>query len=341
MDYKSLSAELSKNIISDAYLFVVEDEYIANSYVRLFRTKLTGDTPELNYSVFDTKKLDPVAISETLEALPFMAEKRVVLIKANEIRADDPLARCLIKYLENPSPYTALIVYTKSIKASTKLYKIFESNYKIVEFKRLSPRETEDWVRNTFAKHGMKIRNDAVRYFLNATDYNSRESNIDLGSLAGEINKVAIAYPGRKDITLEMIKNVISVNVSDDMFKYCDCLVTKNLGGAFIQLDRLLYGKVSTQLILSRVHSTMRDRASYLYLTHFGKSRNEILAEYKVAPYTLKKITELKGLSEYEALDAIRIVYETDRAIKSGQMRDKAALYTMTERICHIDNDRY
>ena len=142
MNYRQLQAELNKNVITGAYLFVNTDAYIADSYVKLIKQRLiSGELASMNYGVIDAKKISAAMLKEALEAMPVMSDKRLLIIKDDSYAAiaqNSALSDIMCSYLNDQNPSMTVIMKNPKPDKRTKLFKAFSENEKVVEFEKLS-----------------------------------------------------------------------------------------------------------------------------------------------------------------------------------------------------------
>jgi DNA polymerase-3 subunit delta len=213
MDSKLLNRELAQNILTTVYLFVAEDEYIAQSYLQLIKERFIVSFPELNITEFEDKNIRASDVLAACTMLPIMAEKRLVVVKEQTFKNKET-AEGLVKYMQHPSPNTVLILYCGQVDKRTSVYKTAQKTGKIVEFSKLNHSELLQWIRTDVAKNKTEIDADAVEYLIKQSGYLNRESKIDLGYCRNELDKLILYDPKAKKISLETVQKVVSVEAN-------------------------------------------------------------------------------------------------------------------------------
>ncbi len=337
MNYRQLQRELNNRIIAPAYLFVSEDKYIADSYIRLIKQRVvSGQLEEVNTNTFSNKLISASDVKNALESLPIMNERRFVLVELDDISAEASLCNMLVKYLEDTCETSVMIVSTKKCDKRTKIYKAFASNAKIVVFEKLKDKELYEWIEGAFLKRGRKISKEAIEYMIDAVDYNAREGAADLGYFENEIQKIIAFVPEANQISIEDAKKTVSVNITKDIFKYTECVLTGRLSEAFVRMGELTNSKVPIQMILASLNKTLKMNAIFKYLANNGYSEAQIISRTKAHPYSVK-VALSKYLMDYNSsLSAIKALSDTDVSIKRGIIEPNTAIVLLTEKICSL-----
>src|SRR5690554_1886490 len=82
MDYRKLFKEISAGNWQGVYLFFGEEEYIKNQALeQAIKALVDPSFKDLNYVQLDGGQIDLDTIINACETLPFMAERRVVVLK--------------------------------------------------------------------------------------------------------------------------------------------------------------------------------------------------------------------------------------------------------------------
>ena len=342
MDYKALQVQLNNGVVTGAYLFVYSDDYIASGYVRLIRDMVTrGEFASMNRRVFEDKKVDADALREALYAMPVMGSARFVLVRCDSLSAlsgNPGVGEVISDYISSLAGTQAncvLIVLTPKADKRLSLYKAFASGAKVVEFPKLADRELTAWVNNRVAKEKSKITPKAVSLLLSYCDYNGRDSQIDLGYVKNEIDKL-VSFAGTKTIDEEMIASVCSENVSSDIFKYTDSLLSGDFREACKAMWRLSFNKVPMQLIIYNTARVMQNNALWRNATDRGESEAKIASRYGANPYVVKKTLEKSRMSASDSLKAISEIAGIDMQLKTSAVKDQDAFMIMTKKLCSL-----
>lgn len=106
--------------MSNNYLVIGEDGYIKEKEISALRDKfLSREELQLNYSCYDPNNIED--ISDSLTTLPFLSEKRVVLIKDAHGLSERSL-KAIISYLDAPLASSVMILSSASSLKKNKHY---------------------------------------------------------------------------------------------------------------------------------------------------------------------------------------------------------------------------
>ena len=140
MNYNDFISLINSDKLKPVYLFLGEEEYLMNKALARLKNKYINDSLEaLNYIVIDSKESDFDDIINACETLPFMAEKKIVIIrdisKILENAAED-LAKKIALYVEKLEDYLCLIIMDRSnnLKKTSSIYRRIKKLDGVVDF---------------------------------------------------------------------------------------------------------------------------------------------------------------------------------------------------------------
>lgn len=102
------------------------------------------------------------AIIGEAQTLPFLAERRVILVRNAEKYAESAGA-ALIDYLESPSDFTILVLIAGKVDKRTKFYRTCEKAGVVVECPALETRALQSWVRTEATARGKTLDLEAAK----------------------------------------------------------------------------------------------------------------------------------------------------------------------------------
>lgn len=114
------------------------------------------------YGSFHADETRAEAIVGEAQTLPFLAERRVILVRGAEKYAEAAGA-ALVEYLENPSDFTVLLLIAGKVDKRTKFYKACEKSGVVVECPMLDERSMHAWVRSEVKARGKSLDAEAVK----------------------------------------------------------------------------------------------------------------------------------------------------------------------------------
>jgi len=277
-------------------------------------------------------KADPaeVTISQVLDelrTLPFLTDKRVVLVKGADkfISANRPV---LQKYFDNPSPTGILVVTVNKWDARTKLAK------KLPAIGRL--------IKVTQPKRG-QLPQRLMQYSRDAYGKNlGRDASFLLVELAGEslprlyseVDKLALLADNEKSITSTHVEALVGHNRLFNAFNVIDACLAGNCGQAVARLRRMFAEDRSTEFT-----------AVGAFAFHFRRMFNaKALLEKGIAPGQVAKqlgiwhnsdgfFSQVRRMSLKKIGGFLQGLGEMDYAIKTGRTKAQVAIERLVLRL--------
>src|SRR3989304_8019911 len=142
MNYSELIKNIEKGKIEPLYLFYGEEGFLIDEAVKkIVSVIVEPSNRDFNLEFLRGGETSCEEIISKAQTLPFMGEKRVVIVKdIDEIKASG--AERLMEYCSNPSPSTCLIFTANKIDGRNKLHTTLSKNGITVQFNRLTKRDT-------------------------------------------------------------------------------------------------------------------------------------------------------------------------------------------------------
>src|SRR3989338_1823550 len=98
------------NLKPSVFLFIGDDNYSKEEAVKTLSSSLkAADSNELDYKVFYGGKIDVMEALEHVKTVPFLSEKRLIVIKEFEKLSREDKDR-ISEYIKNPSKSTCLVL---------------------------------------------------------------------------------------------------------------------------------------------------------------------------------------------------------------------------------------
>lgn len=323
----ALWKRLAQGQIDPCYFFFGEETYLIQEYTTSLMAQILGTGPrDFNCDVFnvdnDTLE-DALSIARTL---PMMATHRVVVLhRLHQLRkADWPQ---LERYLEQPSASTALIC-SSSVNDPKKCPPGLWQRAVSVECHRLEGAKLHDWVSHTVAERGYRIAPAALQVLLH-------EQQPDLQILQQEIDKLCTYVGETPEITLDDVQDVTPTSRLQSIFALSDALGTRQVGPAFVVVERLLNQGEPPLLILSMMVRHVRLLWSVKQET---QQHHDAPHMAKTLGLPLAVCRQLVSQSRQFSLEHLRQLYsaalEADLTFKTSNKPPRAILEELILRVC-------
>lgn len=317
------------------YVFHGTDEFTRSETIADFKRRLgPPDTVDLNTTVLGEKGLALPQLRHACDTVPFLAEKRLVIVEGLLTRLapqkDRQLSGAHKEYL------AGLTEYLPQLPASTRLVFVEEKalprNHPIVELaqreesgyvKRFDPpgaKSLPRWIEERARKHGGEIGPQAARELAALV-------GADLRLLDQEIAKLVTYTGAERAITKADLDAVVPYAQAAVVFDLVDALGRRDGRTAAQTLHRLLDAGEHPLGLLAMIVRQFRLLIQVKELKAGGASPQDIAKALKLHPFPARKLhaqaTHFTG-AQMEAVH--RHLLDTDVAIKSGEIEAEVAL---------------
>jgi DNA polymerase-3 subunit delta len=335
--YSQFVKQLSTKNISPVYFFAGEETFLLDECLKRTVQKINTDT--LNKEVFQAPDLDAKAVLTAAQTLPFLGDKRVVILKmANKLKNDD--FKLISTLIEKPVETSCLIILfndkIKDLKAKRKdLINLCLDSKKTVcvDCKKIYENEAINFVKEEFLSRKKQISFDLCRQIV-------QDTGTDLLSLSNEIDKICI-YLGEKNktVTEEDFIKISGFTKEINIYMFTAEIENKNLKKALFILNKMLQTGEKAVPILSAISTTVRrllTAKSLLEEKHY--SQTEVMDYIRIPAFFDFRKKYLAGLAKYKLLhlkQCLENILKTDIAIKTqGQVDEAFVLQKLVMFIC-------
>lgn len=314
--YEQLKTELKQKSLARCYVLYGEEDYLRRFYLEQIKKQLLDDlTADFNFHRLTPENFDLQMLSSSVEALPMMAERSVVLVEDVDLfELPEAEREGVTAILSDLPDYCCLLLsYTdfKPDKRKKKLWEALEKNAVLVEFHYQSETDLRAWIVRHFRAAGKQIAPELCNYLL-------QQCGLSMTRLHGEIQKIC-AFSGAEAIVRADIDLVVEPTLDAVVFQLSDALAQRDFDRALERLSVLQKMQTEAISIVAAVGAQMRRLYVAKILQSEGKSASELAALCGIAPYAAgKTMTQARRLSERFCRRAVLLCCETDYAIKTS-----------------------
>lgn len=303
----------------NVFLFYGIEKYLLDRKVENAKSTITY--PEMNMTIFDSVFSEDDVIS-ACEQLPFMSEKRLVIVKGN-FKSFEFIGEYVITGFPDT---TLLILISDNVDKRTKLFKNIGNCGKSVEFKKLSELEAKKLIIHELNSRNACIEEDALSLFLSRTAYLTND-NVNLYDLVGYIDKLA-NYTTFIDSNI--VNKVVLECPEDNIFKLSELIANNNTQEAFSYLRGLLDIGNNVLHLMSLITRHFR----ILYKLNIADT-----SRLDLNPYVLNQMKRQKGFfNEDTLLNILSACVLHQKYIKTGLMKDVTAIENLLATISTLIN---
>ena len=263
-----LDKQFQINRFSRFHLLCGKEVYLVNLYASAMKGRLTNEGDDMNCLVLSGEEADIESIAEFGMLAPFMAERRLVVVKESgwftrtsgkeEISSFQESGDRLIELLGNLPDTTWVIFAERDYNPKNARFRFFSGNLKVkfhkpsakeilvTEFQKKQGSELIEWIAGYVARFGKRISKKAAHMLP------ARIGN-DLYQLSSELDKL-LGYVGdREGITENDIEAVCGGVVTTQVYEMVDAASNGNSKKAMALYRDLIYNKESTDKIMSNL----------------------------------------------------------------------------------------
>ncbi|MBB6624280.1 DNA polymerase III subunit delta [Clostridium gasigenes] len=334
INIENLENEIKKGVIDNSYIFCGLDEQLIKEGIELIKSKVVEPGFEdLNYIKLDGSTTTFDEIMNACETIPFMGEKKVVLVyRANFLKdktdsTDKKTYGEMSTYLKDMPSYTVLIMYylfndkRETPKKNRKLITLGK-NCKIVHSEKLKKDKYYKKVEEVFKNQGKEIGKNELRYFSEKV-----QNNFDI--IKREVDKL-INYTYGREIQKNDIDKLIPNKSEDDIFDLVDFIAQKKIENAIDLMDELLFKADQHMLIIVSIENHFKRLYEVKVLMLNGKKLDQIVSYLKLHPYVCEKtMAQCNRFSIKQLQQLMKICLETERKIKSSSIDKQTEMELM------------
>jgi DNA polymerase-3 subunit delta len=322
---------------SSIYLIVGNDEYRKDKKVdSIINSILSKENKELNLDTIDCAEVEKFDFDSKVRIVPFLAEKRVVVIK-NVEKLEDTLKKRLLTYINNPSDLTCLILQStlnitkEGFKKNAFLQSIGEKA-ETFEFYKLYENQLRVEIKEKFRKFNKDIAEEVIDVLIDRVNNNLRE-------LDTEIEKIMLYAEDKKSIELEDVQYLItSLNVKD-VYDLLNAIGDRDLVKSIEILSNIFYysnyppDKTAVYLI-TFLYNYFKKIWTVKFLIKEGYSEDEISNKINMRIFFLRRLIKQADNFSDELLKLIfSELAKSDIYIKTNKIRH---LHLIIERLFYM-----
>jgi len=309
---QQLEASLRQGKLAPLYLLVGSETYLRDEAARnLTDAALSGTLlREFNESSFSLLTDSPMAAVAAAEQLPMMSERRVIRIRdfAKLREADEEI---ISRYLDRPADSTVVIFMADDLDKRKKLTKALLANCAVVEFPAVKDAEAKAWARMRLKE----LKTTADDRVLSEV---VRLVGTNLQTLSSELDKLAAAAIETRQITLELVDQLIDRSRELSNFDLGDQLVAGDRRRALETLHRLLEDDVQPVMLLGLIASNYHRLALAKELLKRG-ARDEVSRLVYGPPAKRDAfMNTLQRSDDAKIARGLQLIAAADLAIKSS-----------------------
>lgn len=289
------------------------------------KTLIGNHTNEIDVNIYDMTESPIERALEDAETLPFLSDKRIVIIKnpyfltsekklASQSDVEHDLKK-LEQYLEHPSPYATVIFEApyEKLDERKKIVQLLKKTAQVFEANPLQDKDVYAWIHNESRKLKIEMDDNAVKHLY-------RLVGKDLKTLKNELEKLSLYVGENGRVTEETLDLLVSRSLEDNVFVLVDHVVNKRMNEAFQTLRDLFEQKEEPIKIVALLARQFRIIAQVHALKKKGCTTKQMATYLKLPLFVVQKtLQQANQFSQAECHRMIQNLAEADYFMKTGK----------------------
>ncbi len=323
------------------YIFHGDDDFQRAEQIKALRAGM-GDPQfaELNTTTLDGRALSLGELRHHADAIPFLSDKRLVLVEGMLARFDPrrkasdegedgeeelnpELKQQLLEYLPNVPPTTQLVfVESKKLAANNAALKFAEKDKKHAQVKLFAAPPADqlsDWVIDRIEQKGGAIDFSAANDLALAI-------GSDLRALDNEIEKL-IVFKNGEPIRRDDVRMLVASAQESNIFELVDALGQKKTQRALELLHEQLRHNANEFYLLTMITRQYRLLLQVRDLSTRGMQTDVIQKQLGLHPFVTRKIADqARNYSVAQLEGVMNKLLEVDVSLKTSRLEPTLAL---------------
>ncbi len=327
------------------YIFYGPDNYSLHRELDTIKKSVGSDAAAgSNVIEVDGDKMSPADLKIACETIPFLADKRLVIISGLLARFESKQKQATVKKstkkndqakdwqqitdcLNNIPETTILVLIDNEVSARNTLLKEISAKAVIKPFPLLKKSDLTGWIQKRVTQSGGKISTEAITLM-------AKLVGNDLWAMSNEIDKLVLYTNGRfieeKDVTA-----IVSHAQETSVFTMVDAILENRTGFAEELMEQLMERGATPTYLLWMLHRQVRFIVLVKELIEQKKNKFDIQSKLGLSDYPLQKTLEQ---ADKYSMPRLKVFYdkllETDIAIKTGKYDGELAMNILVVEIC-------
>lgn len=309
------------------FLYGPEDYLIEEEIQKMLNQALSAKERGLNLHLFSGEEHCAQEILQTAQTLPMFSPYRFILIREAD-RFDEEQVETLLGYIQNPSPFTWLVMCGQTLGPWKRYQREIEKRGKVIEFPRLKGRGLVSWVRKRMEEKGKIISEEAAGYLVEVVG----DHLLDLDN---GLEKIFLSVGEKKRIELSDVEEITSEVKISTIYDLTDAIGQQDLRKALTILQKALESKAipfkkeepvpkrkddPIPLLLSMMSKQYWNMWRVKEMASGKKALEEIAKALRMQAWNVKKLLDQgRSFSVKSLREGILKCHQTDLALKSGR----------------------
>lgn len=313
-----INEDIKNNSFRQMYLLYGEEAYLRKQYKDKLKAALGTDGDTMNCHYYEGKGIAVGEIIDLAETMPFLAERRVIILENTELFKHG--GEALAEYLAAPAATAFFVFVETQIDKRSKLYKTVQSNGVVAEFSEQDENTLKKWILGMIKRENKNISGNALNAFLEKT-------GTDMENIYKELEKLFCYCLDKEAITEEDIEEICTRRVSNQIFDMVNAIADKKQSLALSLYYDLLALREAPMRILFLIGRQFNILLMVKDMKKRGYDNKTIASKAGIPPFAVGKYAAQASKFKTEDLrGAVAACVEADEAVKTGRMNDRMSV---------------
>ncbi|GGH84907.1 DNA polymerase-3 subunit delta [Pullulanibacillus pueri] len=321
------------------FIYGTEEYLIETIQKRIISLAITHEDQAFDMSKYNMEE-QPVEVAiEDANTLPFMAEKRVVIIENAFFLTGDTKKRKvehdmdrLAEYVQSPSPDTVLIIIApyEKLDRRKKIVKSLEKQAEVFEFTSINDSMLYQILSDEAAQNGTEYTRQGHERLLEVSGTNA-------SILVNEVKKMTLYAAGEQVIDRELVDRLAARTLESDVFQMVDKIMNRKPEEAFRLLADLIHQKEEPVKLLALITRQFRIALQTDLYQKQGFTQKQIASRLRLHPYAVKiASSQISRYGESALKKALTFCSDTDVSMKTGTMDKVVGLQILIQKLVSL-----
>ncbi len=327
-DFRQLQQNIELKDFPRLSLIFGEESYLIGEALKLVRYQVSEEaSSDFNYDQFFVGLDSASKVRDTAEMLPMMAARRLVIYRDVDKLKEKDWAQ-IYSLLEDPIDSTCFVLVATKIDKRKKYYKTCLKNGQVVELKKPYDNQVPAWIDYIAYNHELKLSRPSIQVLQQLVGSQLADLNSEMAKLK--------QYLGDKTQVSEadVLKVVSKVRV-DSVFDLTEAIGKKDRAAALTFLANLLDHGQNEMAAIALILRHVRILGALNDGLRQGLRGAKLCSKVGVPSFFLQKyMHQSEKWNEKQLAQTVRVLHETDKAIKSSPVSSHIWLENFILKTC-------
>lgn len=315
---KNIQQDIRSGDLKRAYLLYGDEGYLKQQYKKRLLKALIPDGDTMNMASYQGKNIDVGPLIELAETMPFLAERRVILVEDSGFFKN----KCdrLADYMKEIPDYLCMVFVEDQVDKRSRVYKAVGKAGRAVEFAVQDEKTLTQWVLGIFSRGGRRITKKDMELFMSKV-------GSDMGNIYQEAEKLICYTMGSDRITAQDIEAVCVTQITNKIFDMVRAVTERDQKKALDLYEDLLALREPPMRILYLLARQFRQLMQTKEMLEEGNGQQEISKTLGIPGFVARNYVNcVKGYEKDRLRQAVEDLTSAEEDVKTGRLGDRLSV---------------